>query len=39
VTADSGEHVEKEHCSISGGIASLYNHFGNQAVSSSEKWK
>jgi hypothetical protein len=37
VTADAGEDVEKEeHSSIFGGIASLYNHSGNQFVSSSE---
>jgi hypothetical protein len=31
VTADVGEVVEKEeHSSIVGGIASLYNHSGNQ---------
>jgi hypothetical protein len=31
VTADAGEDVEKEeHSSIAGGIASLYNHSGNQ---------
>jgi hypothetical protein len=30
VTADAGEDVEKEeHSSIVGGIASLYNHSGN----------
>jgi hypothetical protein len=39
VTADAGEEVEKEeHASIVGGIASLYNHFGNQPGSSSENW-
>ena len=32
VTADAGKDVEKEeHSSIAGGIASLYNHFGNQS--------
>ena len=32
MTADTGEDVEKEgHSSIVGGIASLYNHFGNQS--------
>jgi hypothetical protein len=37
VTADAGEDVEKEeHSSIVGGIASLYNHSGNQSNSSSE---
>ena len=36
VTADAGEDVEKEeHSSIVGGIASLYNHSGNQSGSSS----
>jgi hypothetical protein len=39
VTADAGEDVEKEeHSSIAGGIASLYNHSGNQSGSSSENW-
>jgi hypothetical protein len=39
VTADAGEDVEKEeHSSIVGGIASLYNHFGNQSGGSSENW-
>jgi hypothetical protein len=39
VTADAGEDVEKEeHSSIVGGIASLYNHSGNQCGSSSENW-
>jgi hypothetical protein len=39
VTADSGEDVEKEeHSSIVGGIASLYNHSGNQSGGSSENW-
>jgi hypothetical protein len=38
VTADAGEDVEKEeHSSIVGGIASLYNHSGNQFGGSSEK--
>jgi hypothetical protein len=37
VTADVGEDVEKEeHSSIVGGIASLYNHFGNQSGGSLE---
>jgi hypothetical protein len=32
VTADAGMDVEKEeHSSIVGGIASLYNHSGNQS--------
>ena len=39
LTADAGEDVEKEeHFSIAGGIASLYNHSGNQSGSSSENW-
>jgi hypothetical protein len=39
VTADAGEDVEKEeHSSIAGGIASWYNHSGNQSGSSSENW-
>jgi hypothetical protein len=39
VTADAGEDVEKgEHSSIVGGIASLYNHSGNQPDGSSEKF-
>jgi hypothetical protein len=39
VTADSGEDVGKEeHSSIVGGIASLYNHSGNQSGVSSEIW-
>jgi hypothetical protein len=39
VTADAGEDVEKEeYSSIVGGIASLYNHYGNQSGSSSENW-
>jgi hypothetical protein len=37
VTAGAGEDVEKEeHSSIVGGIASLYNHSGNQSGGSSE---
>jgi hypothetical protein len=40
MTADAGEDVEKEeHSSIVGGIASLYNHSGNQSGGSSENWK
>jgi hypothetical protein len=32
VTADAGKDVEKEkHSSIAGGIASWYNHSGNQS--------
>ena len=39
VTADAGEDVEKEeHSSTLGGIASLYNHSGNQSGSFSEYW-
>ena len=35
--ADAGEDVEKEeHCSIAGGIASWYNHSGNQCGGSSK---
>jgi hypothetical protein len=30
MTADAGKVVEKEHSSIAGGIASWYNHSGNQ---------
>jgi hypothetical protein len=38
-TADAGEGVEKEeHSSITGGIASSYNHSGNQSGGSSENW-
>jgi hypothetical protein len=37
MTVDAGEDVEKEeHSSIAGGIASCYNHFGNQFGSFSE---
>jgi hypothetical protein len=39
VTADAGKYVEKEeHSSIASGIASWYNHFGNQYGGSSENW-
>jgi hypothetical protein len=39
VIADAGEDVEKrEHSSIVGGIASLYNQSGNQSGGSSENW-
>jgi hypothetical protein len=39
VTADAGKDVEKEvHASIFGGIASWYNHFGNQSDGSSKNW-
>ena len=38
VTADAGKDVEKEeHSSIAGGIASWYNHSGNQISGSSGK--
>jgi hypothetical protein len=38
-TADSHEGVEKEeYSSFVGGIASWYNHSGNQFVSSLENW-
>jgi hypothetical protein len=37
VTANAGEDVEKEeHSFIAGGIASWYNHFGNQSRDSSK---
>jgi hypothetical protein len=37
VTTDAGKDVEKEeHSSIVSGIASLYNHFGNQSGGSLE---
>jgi hypothetical protein len=38
VTADACEDVEKEQSSIAGGIANLYNHFGNQYGGFSENW-
>jgi len=39
VTADADKDVEKEqHFSIVGGIASWYNHPGNQSGGSSENW-
>jgi hypothetical protein len=39
VTAGAAEDVEKEeHSSIDGGIASWYNHSGNQFDGSSENW-
>jgi hypothetical protein len=39
VTADAGEDVEKKGLSsIVGGIASCYNHSGNQFDDSSENW-
>jgi hypothetical protein len=40
VTVDAGEDAEKEeHSSIVGGIASWYNHSGNQFGTSSGNWK
>jgi hypothetical protein len=37
--SNAGVDVEKEeHSSIVGGIAGLYNHFGNQSGGSSENW-
>ena len=37
--ADAGKDVEKkEHSSVVGGIASLYNHSRNQSGGSSENW-
>jgi hypothetical protein len=30
--------LKEEHFSIAGGIASWYNHFGNQSGGSSENW-
>ena len=39
LTADVGEDVEiEEHSFIAGGIASWYNHSGNQFGGSSENW-
>jgi hypothetical protein len=39
VTVDAGEDVEKEeYSSIVGGIASLYNHSGNQSGVPSDNW-
>jgi hypothetical protein len=39
VIADAVKDVEKEEdSSIAGGIANLYNHFGNQSGTSSENW-
>jgi hypothetical protein len=38
VTSDAGEDVEKAHSSIAGGIATWYNHSGNQSGSFSEYW-
>jgi hypothetical protein len=39
VTANAGKDVEKEkHSSIAGGIASWYNHSGNQSDCFSENW-
>jgi hypothetical protein len=40
VTADADKDVErKEHSSIAGGSANLYNHFGNQFGSFSKNWE
>jgi hypothetical protein len=39
VTTDAGKDVEEEdHSSLAGGIASWYNHSGNQSGGSSENW-
>jgi hypothetical protein len=39
MTADAGKDVEKEeNSSITGGIASRYNHSRNQSGGSSENW-
>jgi hypothetical protein len=38
MTADAGKDVEKEEHSSIVGIASLYNHSGNQSGGSSENW-
>ena len=39
ITADAGKDVKKEeHSSIAGGIASWFNHSGNQSGGSSENW-
>jgi hypothetical protein len=39
IKKDAREDVEKEqHSFIAGGIASLYNHCGNQSGGSSEDW-
>jgi hypothetical protein len=39
VTSDAGKDVEKEeNSSIAGGIASWYNHLGNQFGDSSGNW-
>jgi hypothetical protein len=39
VIADAGKDEEKEeYSSIAGGIASWYNHCGNQFSGSSENW-
>jgi hypothetical protein len=37
VAANADQHVEKEEYSIVGGIASWYNHSGNQSGTSSKK--
>jgi hypothetical protein len=39
MTADAGEDVEKvDYSSVPFGIASWYNHSGNQFSGSSERW-
>jgi hypothetical protein len=39
MTVHVGKNVEKEeHCSVVGGIANWYNHFGNKSGGSSENW-
>jgi hypothetical protein len=38
VTADADKDEKEEHSSIAGGIASWYNHSGNQSGGSSENW-
>jgi hypothetical protein len=40
MTAHAGEDVEyREHSSIAGGTANLYNHYGNRCDGSSGRWK
>jgi hypothetical protein len=39
MTTHVGEDVEKEHSTIAGGTANLYNHSGNQSGGSSGNWK
>jgi hypothetical protein len=39
MTADAGKDMKKEeHSSIVGGMASWYNHYGNQSHGSPENW-